>query len=192
MVADAVRTRVFARLRKLIGIKPTAILGAAPARLQQAIRDGGMQPARRAAKVQRCAEIAVEKADGDLKQTLKTLPPAKARALLRSFPGIAGPGADKVLLLCGFANSATLDSNGIRVLARLGYIAEETSYSHMYRAGVAILNAEGMTRSRTMEAFAVLREHGRELCKRSLPLCAVCPLQKQCAYAASRTRARRP
>ncbi len=150
-----------------------------------------MQPAHRAAKVKRCAEIALEKADGDLERALKVLPLAKARTLLKCFPGIAEPGADKVLLLCGLAGSPALDSNGIRVLARLGFIAEEPSYARMYRAGVAVIRSEGMARSKAATAFALLREHGRELCKRSLPLCAACPLQKKCAYAVSRARARR-
>jgi endonuclease III len=191
LVSDGVRSSVFSQLRKAIGMTPAAILAAPAALLQQAIRQGGMHAARRAEKVVRCAQIAVDRAGGNLKRALQGLAPAKSRALLKLFPGIAEPGADKVLLLCGLSDSPALDSNGLRVLARLGFIREDESYSRAYRAGVTFLAASGITGKKAAVAFALLREHGRELCKRSTPSCGLCPLVKQCKYAATRTLRRR-
>lgn len=183
LVDDATRSRVCGSLRKQIGLDPAALLGAAPAKLQHAIRDGGMQPANRAAKVRRCAELALEYAENGLAKTLRALPLKNARALLKRFPGIGEPGADKVLLVCGLAKTPALESNGLRVLERLGYVAGETSYARMYRAAISSLNASGIAGMKAIEAFALLREHGRELCKRTSPVCPACPLRNQCAYA---------
>lgn len=183
LVDDATRSRVFANLRRTIGIKPASLL-AAPARiLQEAIKKGGMQPARRAAKIRRCAELAIQYADGDLKRALDVLPPNKRRALLKQFPGIADPGADKILLLCGFSDLPVLDSNGLRVLERLGFIATDASYARMYKSGTAVLTSWSRSAAKSVEAFSLLREHGRELCKRSVPFCPACPLRAGCAYA---------
>ncbi len=191
LVGDDVRSRVFSHLRKTIGVTPAAILAAPAALLEKAIREGGMQPARRAEKVARCAQIAVDRAGGNLKRALQALTLAKSRALLKMFPGIGEPGADKVLLLCGLSDSPALDSNGLRVLARLGFIADDESYSRSYRAGATFLVASRITGKKAAMTFALLREHGRDLCKRSTPACALCPLQKQCAYALARTVRRR-
>src|SRR5581483_1243796 len=113
LVDDTVRAKVFRNLRKTVGIKPAQLLAQTPGKLQDAIREGGMQAAHRAAKVRRCAEIAIEYAGGNLKDALRKLDRAKRRALLKRFPGIGDPGADKVLLLCGFEASPALDSNGL-------------------------------------------------------------------------------
>ena len=191
LVGDDVRSSVFSQLRKAVGVTPAAILAAPSALLQQAIRQGGMQVARRAEKVARCAQIAIDRAGGNLKRALQGLTPDKSRALLRLFPGVGEPGADKVLLLCGLSDSPALDSNGLRVLTRLGFIGEDKSYSRTYRAGVAFLAASGVTGKKATTAFALLREHGRELCKRTTPSCALCPLQRRCEYAAMRTLRRR-
>jgi endonuclease-3 len=188
LVSDDVRSSIVSQLRKTIGLTPAALLSAPPSLLQQAIRSGGMQPVHRAEKVIRCAEIAIDSAGGNLKRALRGLTPAKSRALLKRFPGIAEPGADKVLLLCGLSEAPSLDSNGLRVLTRLGFIAEDGSYARAYRAGVSFLSASGITGEKAVAAFALLREHGRQLCKRTAPLCALCPLQKSCEYALSRRR----
>jgi endonuclease-3 len=183
LIDDVTRSRVFAKLRKTIGMKPAALLAAPPGALQDAIKEGGMQPAHRAAKIRRCAELAVHYADGDLKRTLQAFPPVKRRALLKMFPGIGDPGADKVLLLCRLSDSPALDSNGLRVLERLGFIATDTSYARMYKSGTAVVTAWRRSAAKSTEAFSLLREHGRELCKRSAPICPACPLRVDCVYA---------
>jgi len=190
LVDDARRSCVFDTLKAKIGVTPMQLIAAGSKKIEAAIKDGGMQPPHRAAKVLHCAEIAIEFADGDLASTLKTLPAKKARKLLKRFPGIGDPGADKILLLCGFANNPGLDSNGLRVLERLGVIAVSNTYSASYRAGVALLVSEKVTGNRAKDAFALLREHGRVLCKRNNPECPRCPLRDECRYALVQKEAR--
>ena len=53
LVDDERRAQVFARLRERIGLDPEEILGTPAEVLAEIIRDGGMQPERRAEKAHR-------------------------------------------------------------------------------------------------------------------------------------------
>lgn len=184
LVDDERRGEVFRRLRDDIGVEPPALLSAGHKRIERALTGGGMQPGHRAAKVLRSAELAVEVADGELLQTLRSLDARNARASLKRFPGVADPGADKLMLLAGLSDAPALDSNGLRVLVRLGAIEELKSYQATYKLGVAYLRAHGVdSAAAALRAFVLLRHHGRELCKRSSPLCAPCPLRSVCPSA---------
>jgi len=179
LVADDVRARAFKALKTQVGLSPAKLLSAGPGRIAHVIHDAGMQPQHRAQKVIRCAETAIEFAGGDLEAALDALPPPKQRALLKRFPGIADPGADKLQLLCGYANVPALESNGLRVLQRLGLALDDPSYARAYKSAVAMLRDAKVNYE---QAFALLRAHGRDLCKRSEPLCAMCPIRKTCPY----------
>ena len=76
-----------------------------------------------------------------------------------------------------------LDSNGVRVLTRLGLVPEARSYSATYR-GVQRLGTEYAVRGCEwlIRVHVLLREHGQELCKRTRPRCDACPLATQCAF----------
>ena len=184
LVDDERRTRVFLTLKSTIGVETSALLDAGVNRIARSIADGGMQPAHRAAKVLRCAEIVHEFASGNLSSALRRATDSDRRRLLERFPGIGEPGVDKVLLLCGYAARPALESNGLRVLERLGFIAPSKSYASAYRAGTASLLEQPLD---FVEAFALLRKHGRELCKRSRPVCSACELRDNCAFARART-----
>ena len=60
-----------------------------------------MRPDQRVERWRTIAEITLRDASGDLRATLKSLPVAKARLLLKKFPVIGDPGADKILLFSG-------------------------------------------------------------------------------------------
>jgi len=184
LVDDERRALVFARLRERVGIEPAPLLAAGAAAIEEAIRDGGMQPSHRAEKVLRCALIAIDYADGDLHGALRALDARSRRKLLKRFPGIGDPGVAKVLLFAGLASDPALESNGLRVLERLGVVAAGQPYASAYRAGVAYLAEVGIeSAAQAIDAFVLLRHHGRELCKRTNPACEPCPLRGQCAYA---------
>ncbi len=122
LVDDAAREAVFQSLKKRVGISPEAILGAPPARLVDAIREGGMRPSMRAAKLVEGAEIASEVGLVRLRKLAKE-GGAEARKALKRFPGVGEPGADRLLLAAGSAAALAPDSNGLRVLVRLGFCA---------------------------------------------------------------------
>ena len=76
-----------------------------------------------------------------------------------------------------------LDSNGLRVLCRVGFAEEQKNYSATYRlVQDAIREQLPQDFDSLIRAHQLLRQHGQELCKRSKPRCTDCPLQTECAY----------
>jgi len=181
LVDDERRRRLFDAFADEIGLSPEAIDRASDAALLARAKLGGMRPETRVQRWREIARLIREKAGGDLAGTLRSLPLAKARALLKTFPVIADPGADKVLLFARIAPRPALESNGLRVLARLGFFAEAKSYDSSYKAAIAVLEAAGLSDfDALIEAHQLLREHGKTLCRRGEALCMACPLSETC------------
>lgn len=186
LVDEPTRAHAFAALRKKIGTTPAALLRAGVTKIESAIREGGMRPSQRAAKIVACARLAVELAEGDLNSALSALPEKRMRILLKRFPGIGSPGADKILLLTKASDSAALDSNGLRVLGRVRIGFEAMPYARAYREAKDTLDDAGVRGAAARRAFLLLREHGRRLCRRSTPNCRACPLKRGCTYGRDR------
>ncbi|MGZ5427803.1 MAG: endonuclease III domain-containing protein [Thermoanaerobaculia bacterium] len=183
LVDDATREEVFRSLKARIGVSPEAILDAPRARLVEAIRKGGMRPPMRADKLLDAAEVAREKGLADLRKLTKEGGP-EARKVLKRFPGIGEPGADKLLLAAGSAVTLAPDSNGLRVLVRLGYATEDANYAKAYRAVAEAVAPELPDDTAWLVvAHQLLRRHGQETCRRSEPRCDICPLAKGCDFA---------
>jgi endonuclease III len=178
---DDRRQQAFQTLKKRIGIKPTQILSASDEALLEVTRHGIMAE-QFAEKLRNCASFVLEEFDGDLRPVLR-LPLPKARKALQRFPGIGEPGAEKILLFSRTDSVLALESNGLRVLLRLGFGEEKKSYSTTYRL-VQKAAGEGLDKDYPwlMQAHLLLRRHGQELCRRSEPLCEKCPLAADCAY----------
>ena len=139
-------------------------------------------PEQFAGKLQKCAQIALEEFDGDLRPVLK-LPFPKAKKALQKFPGIGEPSAEKILLFARTYPVLPLDSNGLRVLLRLGFGEEKKSYSTTYRLVQKDVQ-EGLDEDFAwlVQLHLLLRHHGQELCKRTKPECKKCPLAPECDY----------
>jgi endonuclease III len=176
LVDDKQRTQTFEHLRETIGITPAKLLAAGAKKIEAAIRDGGMQPSRRTAKVFECARLAADVGDHEWAD----------RRVLKRFPGVADPGADRVLLLCGLSDAPAVDSNGLRVLERIDVVRPGQAYSVAYRAAVRALAEADIRGRKAVEAYGLLREHGRELCKRATPRCGVCSLRRECPSSTQR------
>jgi hypothetical protein len=184
LVDDQRRRRLYDRLAAEIGLNPLAIATADDAALISIAVEGGMHPDVRVGRWRAIAALTLELASGDLDTALRVLPLAKARALLKRFPTIADPAADKILLFAGIAALPALESNGLRALARLGLFVEGRSYDQSYRAGIAALKAQGPNDVESLRrAYLVLRDHGKTLCRRNTPECAPCPLSDGCPRA---------
>jgi endonuclease III len=80
-----------------------------------------MQPAHRAAKVIKAARIAAKINLGEIDRAIAANP-KKAKTLLKQFPGVGDPLADKILLFSGAHPCLGPDSNALRVLIRLGFV----------------------------------------------------------------------
>jgi endonuclease III len=141
-----------------------------------------MHPQKRAERLIEIGRLAIRECDGDLPGALRALPLPKARALLKRFPSVGDPGADRILLFAGIAARPSIDSNGLRALVRLGFVTEAKSYAQTYKAATAALLAASPDPEWLKRAYGVLREHGKTLCKRSAPICEPCPLDAVCAH----------
>ncbi|HEX9218835.1 MAG TPA: hypothetical protein VF864_17830 [Gemmatimonadales bacterium] len=181
LVPDVERRRAFSTLRATVGLTPPAILRAASTKLEKITRLGGpIAASARASRLRESAELVLGRWDGDLRAALRGPFPQARRALAR-FPMIGEPGADKILVITKRARLLPLDSNGLRVLARLGLISEGKDYRTTYRRAQEALAASLPTNHRWLiSAYALLRRHGQELCRRRVPLCSRCPLRMRC------------
>jgi len=182
LVSDERREEAFKTLRKHAGTKPHEILAASHEDILRATKLGGMRPEQRVGRLREIALIAMNEFGGDLTQALK-LPLPKAKQALRQFPGIGEPSAEKILLFTHAYPVLGLDSNGLRVLLRLGFGEEKKSYTATYRSvQEKIKNQIKEDFDWLINAHLLLRQHGKVLCKTSQPLCKKCPVRKSCLY----------
>jgi endonuclease III len=182
LVDDEKRAAAFALLKKKVGTAAAQILKASNTELEEATRLGGMLPEVRALRLRQIAEVAHWIFKDDLKSVLKK-PLAEARKALKKFPSIGGPGAEKILMLTRSHPVLALESNGLRVLLRLGFAEEKKSYSASYRGVQEALKTQLPADFESLiAAHQLLRQHGQELCKRTQPMCEGCPLKQQCDY----------
>jgi len=181
LVDDEKRSRAFALLKKTVGLRPADIL-AAPEESLWAVASFGIKPDLRVATLKRCAEIAVKDFGGDVGSAL-ALPPKEALRKLRKFPSIGEPGAEKILLFTRTHPVFALESNGLRVLLRLGYGKESKSYGASYRSVREAVSGEIVSDCDWLiRANLLLKRHGQETCRRSAPTCEICPIQDGCAF----------
>src|SRR5947207_1717926 len=182
LVSDDRRAEAFELLRKTVGTKPHQVLSASHNALLRVTELGGMQPEKRAARLREIALIAMNEFGGDLSAAL-TLPLPKAKKALQKFPSIGEPSAEKFLLFTRSYPVLGLDSNGLRVLLRLGFGEEKKNYTATYRAvQEAIRDQLSEDYDWLINTHILLRQHGKELCKTNRPLCEKCPVRKSCAY----------
>jgi endonuclease-3 len=180
---DARRGTAFDALRKQVGLAPEKILAAPKKLLCKITRIGGSIAAEeRAERLRTAAQLAMDEFGGDLDSVLK-LPPQKAKKLLMQFPMIGEPGAEKILMFAGTLGVLALESNGLRVLVRLGFGEEGKSYSATYKS-VRESTLEQLPADCKLltKAHLLLRVHGQRLCLRNGPVCHACPVNSDCRF----------
>ncbi len=183
LIDDERRATLFAEFKTKIGFKAAQIANAPLPLLTDIAGRGGMHPQKRADRLREIGRLAIAECDGKLVRAMRALPLPKARALLKKFPSVGDPGADRIVLFSGIAAQPAISSDGLRALVRLGYCPEQKSYSQTYRAATDVLRKDGIADAQWFEqAYLVLRAHGRALCKRSAPICEPCPLDAHCAH----------
>ena len=182
MVSDERRDKAFKKLREHVGTKPDEILAASHDETLRATKLGGMHPEQRVARIREITLIALNEFGGNLSQALK-LPLAKAKQVLRKFPSIGEPSAEKILLFTRTYPVLGLDSNGLRVVVRLGFGEEKKNYAATYRAVQEALQDQlKEDYDWLISAHVLLRRHGKDLCKTNAPLCEKCPVRNSCRY----------
>lgn len=183
LLPDERRREVFEGLRERVGINAEAIWKADREVLLELATRGGMRPETRVFRWLEIARITRTEFGGDLDSILKE-PYAKAKRALCHFPNIGEPGAEKILMQCGVAEGLPLESNGCRVLLRIGFGRQQKNYGAAYRSIQDAISeqvpksAEAITR-----AHFLLRQHGQQTCKTNAPSCGECCAAELCAHA---------
>ena len=168
---------------------PKTLLATPTPKLAGVLKAGGMVPELRAMRLKEIAARVQDELGGDLRSALVG-PLAQARKLLKKFPNIADPGADRILLFAGIARIAAVPSNCPHVLVRIRHGQEHENYGTTYKeAQQAIEAAVPETFDARTRAYLLLKHHGQEICKRK-PKCDVCPIARHCAYFAGHKRGR--
>lgn len=172
--SDAACLKGWDALKRSVGVEPEKILAATPSALAAALTAGGIIPEIRA---ERLKEVADRAAD------LKKLSSAKARTILKSFPGIADPGADRILLFCGISPVAAVPSNAPQVLVRICDGQAGDNYSRNYKRAQSIIT-ESVPDSfeARRRAYLLLKVHGEQVCRRATPKCSRCPVNHMCKF----------
>jgi endonuclease-3 len=147
-----------------------------------------MRPETRVFRWREIARITADQFQGNLEQILEW-PYARARKALKLFPSIGDPGAEKILMFCGVAEGLPLESNGLRVLTRIGYVrAHLKNYGAMYRSvQEAIAPQLPKGAERLASAHLLLRMHGKTICRAAQPQCHECPIEDGCAFSPGAT-----
>jgi len=184
LAPDARRLAAFEQLRKTVGLTPQAIVSAKRSTIVDALTAGGIAPAERATRLIAAAELVIGDFDGRLDDVCSR-PLSDAKRALKRIYGIADPGAEKILLLTGNHRVLGVDSNGLRVLSRLGYGVQAKTYSTTYKSATdaALLELSAVPMAGLIEANLLLRHHGQTLCKTSNPKCGACVLREVCPSA---------
>jgi endonuclease III len=183
LLTDERRAEVFEGLRAQVGMNAGSIWKAPQEALLPLARRGGMRPETRVFRWREIARITNSQFGGNLDAVLQ-LPYAQAKRALQQFPCVGQPGAEKILMLCGMSSGLPLESNGLRVLGRVGYGRTQKNYGATYRsvqealAGELPRDAAALTR-----AHLLLRLHGKTICRTNQPLCDRCPLAVECTFA---------
>jgi endonuclease-3 len=176
---DSRRAAAFEVLRQNTEFEPEAILDADDDALLIATSTGILAK-QQAGKLRECAQIALDDFHGNVDIVLDW-PPIKAQRALRQFPGIGTPGAEKILMFEGAFNQLALESNGLRVLLRLGFGEEQRAYAATYKSVREALGTQAPIQCAELtQAHLLLRQLGQEVCTRTKPNCDNCTLSRQC------------
>lgn len=188
--SDAACARGWQALNSAVDIEPRQLLGASQAKLAAALKAGGMVPEVRAMRLQEIAQRVENEFGGDLREGLVGKI-ADVRKALKRFPGIADPGADRILLFGQIAPVAAVPSNCAHVLVRIQLGLERENYGLTYREAQSLIEADVPEQFHLRQrAYLLLKEHGQKLCKRTKPHCERCPVRSECAYFAGKNRGR--
>ncbi len=188
--SDASCTKGWDKLKSEVGIEPHSLLEATPRKLASALKPGGMFPELRALRLKEVAARVEDELGGDLRAALAG-PLSQVRRTLKKFPGISDPGTDRILLFAGITPAAAVPSNCTQVLVRILYGQERENYGVNYREAQEAIAAEIREKcDARARAYLLLKRHGQELCKRTKPKCAQCPVSSFCAFFNGRRRGR--
>ena len=127
--SDASCSEGWKELTGRIGTVPDAILAAHPDKLTAALKPGGMFPELRAERMKEVTARIKNEFGGDLRASLAG-PTTKVRKVLKSFPSIADPGADRIP---AFRRNPACGGRAFKLHGRTGAHSDRTRGKELQR-----------------------------------------------------------
>src|SRR5438876_6836429 len=177
---DRNRDLAYLRLRARFGTW-TAVRDAPVARIERAIRPGGISRVK-AARIKAILQaITADPRDPPHELSLDWLPRAplqEAREYLVRLPGVGRKTAACVLLFAYGLREVPVDTHVTRVGTRLGLLRAGASSRELHDQMLALT-----PRGQQLELHVNLLRHGRRTCHARLPACDRCALARMCPSA---------
>ncbi len=140
------------------------------------IQPGGLAR-QKAPRIQAVLREIRAREDGWNLQWLASIPPAEAKAWLRSLPGVGPKTAACVLLFALGVPALPVDTHVERVSKRLDLIPESATADQAHDLLEAMLPADQFYRFHML-----FIKHGRRTCLARNPACTRCPLMDSCPW----------
>ncbi len=174
--SDRNRDRAYASLR---GRFPSwdRVLRADPARLEDALRVGGLARTKSRVILDVLRRIKADQGRLSL-DLLRSMEPQEARRYLTSFRGVGEKTACCVLLFSCDRPAFPVDTHILRVTKRLGWIRSGTTPKRAHAILGGLIPGE-----RTFAAHVNVITLGRRHCRPRAPACPACPLRRDCPTA---------
>jgi len=170
--------RAIANLKHSQVLTPGALAAMPLQELEEQIRPSGYFR-QKAARLQSLASHLVDDWQGDLAAFCAgPLPETRSRILKQK--GIGPETADSILLYAAGRPSFVIDAYTRRVFSRVGLIAGTETYDDIRAAFMNALPEDVATYN---EYHAQIVQLAKNYCRKSAPLCRVCPLSNLCRHA---------
>ncbi|MEL9991712.1 MAG: endonuclease III [Thermoproteus sp.] len=161
--------RAYYNLKGAVGeITPQALLALGEEKLAELIRPAGMNRIR----AKNLIELSRRVLDVDL-NSMRDMPADKARAFLKSLPGVGDKTADVILVNLG-KPAFPVDTHITRIATRWGIGKKYEEISRWF--------LENFPPNRYLEVHLKLIQFGRDYCRARAPRCKECPVGDLCPW----------
>lgn len=165
--------KAIGNLKKYNLLDPNALYKVDEKTLAETIRASGYYNMK-AKKIKAFLDFLFSNYYGDLNEMFKT-PMNLLRTQLLNVYGIGEETADSIILYAGNLPIFVIDAYTKRIMSRLGFLEEKSSYSQFQK-----LFMDNLPHNPKLfnEYHALLVSLGKHFCKKSNPNCAECPLSR--------------
>jgi len=174
--------RAIDALRAADALTPAGIAALADGRLEALIRPAGYFN-QKADRIRRFVAHLQQRHGGSLERLLAG-EPAALRVELLALKGVGPETADSILLYAGGHPSFVVDAYTRRLGERIGFLDGTEGYETVRQYFMQRLPAAAPLFN---EYHALIVEHAKVRCRKRAPLCADCPLRRDCRYGKSQS-----
>lgn len=167
-------------LKEAVALDPEPILNLEKETLQNSIRPSGYYR-QKAQRLRILCRYLTDNYDGDL-ANMETKGTTELRGEFLDLHGIGPETADSILLYAFNRPVFVVDAYTIRLFERLGHLSAGSSYNQVQEMFMDSVEPDPAVYN---EYHALIVIHGKELCRKTQPLCSQCRLADMCCYEAA-------